>query len=470
MSALQWGGRFSGAADPKLLAFGSSLEEDLVLAPFDVSCSLAHVDALEGGGIVTPAIATSLREALSAVDCEIDGERFASYARALGVEDVHGAIDARVRELAGPAGEWLHAGRSRNDQVATTLLLYVRDRAQRASILAQNIATALIASAQAELDAQTVVAGCTHRQPAQPVLLAFLLAAWSEPFVLAARRFSAIAGEAAAACPLGSAALAGSTLPLDRELAARALGFAAPSRNALHAIGNRDAALDLAHACVRAVVDASRIAEELIAWSAPAYGYVRLGDAASTGSSLMPQKRNPDPFELVRAHAAKLVGSYAGALATLCGLAPSYQRDLQVTKSETIAITEDALAVLEAFGGAWDTVRFVRERMEGAALDGYTVATDVADRLIAAGTSPREAHARVGAEVACAEMEGRVLDASVDARASVATKITRGSTAPAEVREQIESLQRELVVFRQAQDDELSAQDDKLAAHGDKLS
>lgn len=467
MSALQWGGRFSGAADPKLLAFGSSLEEDLVLAPFDVACSLAHVDALEGGAIVTPAVATSLREALHAVESEIAGERFASWARALGAEDVHGAIDARVREVAGPAGEWLHAGRSRNDQVATTLLLYVRARAAHASILAQSIATTLIASAEAELDAQTVVAGCTHRQPAQPVLLAFMLAAWSEPFVLAARRFSAIAGEAAATCPLGSAALAGSTLPLDRERAARALGFAAPSRNALHAIGNRDAALDLAHACVRAVVDASRISEELIAWSAPAYGYVRLGDAASTGSSLMPQKRNPDPFELVRGHAAKLVGSYAGALATLCGLAPSYQRDLQVTKSETIAITEDALAVLEAFAGAWDAVRFVRERMEGAALDGYTIATDVADRLIAAGTSPREAHARVGAEVACAETEGRALDASVDARASVATKKTRGSTAPAEVREQIASLESELVVLRLAQDDKLSARGDKLSAQGD---
>jgi len=233
-------------------------------------------------------------------------------------------------------------------------------------------------------------------------------------------------------------------LPLDCERAARALGFSAPSRNALDAIGNRDAALDLAHACVRAVVDASRIAEEVIAWATPAYGYVRLGDAASTGSSLMPQKRNPDPFELVRAHAARLVGAYAGALGTLCGLAPSYQRDLQVTKSLAIGIVEDALRALDAFARAWEAVTFVRERMEGAALEGYTTATDVADAMIAGGTSPREAHARVGAQVARAESEGRALDASLDARASIAAKRTHGSTAPADVREQVASLESEL--------------------------
>ncbi|HZV76260.1 MAG TPA: argininosuccinate lyase [Candidatus Babeliales bacterium] len=444
---LQWGGRFQNAADKELLAFGSSLEDDLVLARFDVACSLAHVEALEGGTIVTSAQAAVLRAALHAVEEEIAGGTFAYYARSLGAEDVHGAIDARVRELAGGAGEWLHAGRSRNDQVATTLLLYVRERARSAAHLTHSIARALVARASEELAAQTVVAACTHRQPAQPVLLAFALAAWSEPFVRALKAFLDVECSAAMSCPLGSAALAGSGLPLDRERAARTLGFSAPSRNALDAIGNRDAALDLAHACVRAVVDASRIAEEVIAWATPAYGYVRLGDAASTGSSLMPQKRNPDPFELVRAHAARLVGAYAGALATLCGLAPSYQRDLQVTKSLAIGIVEDALRALDAFARAWEAVTFVRERMEGAALEGYTIATDVADAMIAGGTSPREAHARVGAQVARAESEGRALDASLDARASIAAKRTHGSTAPADVREQVTSLESELAAL-----------------------
>lgn len=450
MTALQWGGRFSAPADSKLLAFGSSLEEDLVLAPFDVACSLAHVDALEGGSIITAARAESLRAALRAIESEVSGGSFSTYARSLGVEDIHGAVDARVRELAGPDGEWLHAGRSRNDQVATTLLLYTRDRARTAAALTRDVARSLISCARDELGAQSVVPACTHRQPAQPVLLAFILAAWSEPFLVAARRFATVAQEAARSCPLGSAALAGSCLPLDRERAAGALGFAAPSRNALHAIGNRDAALDLANACVRAVIEASRIADELIVWSTPAYGYVRLGDAASTGSSLMPQKRNPDPFELVRGHAAKLVGSYAGALTSLCGLAPSYQRDLQITKSQIISIAEEALAVIAAFDLAWRSVHFVPARMEAAALDGYTTATDVADRLIMAGTSPREAHARVGAEVSRAESEGRALDASLDARASVEAKQTRGSTAPADVREQIASLEYDLVTLERS--------------------
>lgn len=458
---LQWGGRFTGAPDGELLAFGSSLEEDLVLAPFDVACSFAHVETLLGGGIVSGEQATALTAALRIVDQEIATGAFAAYARERRAEDVHGAIDMRVRELAGVAGESLHAGRSRNDQVATTLLLYVRDRAQRGARCSRDVAATLVRRAREQLDAGTLLAGCTHRQPAQPVLLAFVLVAWSEPFLRSIRRFSAVAEAASTVCPLGSGALAGSTLPLDRERAARVLGFAAPSRNALDAIGNRDAALDLAHACARAVVDASRIAEELIAWSTPAYGYARIDDGAATGSSLMPQKRNPDPLELVRAHAAKLLGGYMGAVATLCGLAPSYQRDLQETKAQVIAISQDALATLDAFARTLRGVAFAPERMEQGALEGYTIATDVADGLIAGGVSARAAHALVGGAVARAERERRALDerdlaslaaqagtgaisAPLDARSSVMAKRTRGSTAPDDVRDQIASLEAEL--------------------------
>jgi argininosuccinate lyase len=461
VSALQWGGRFGAAPDAQLLAFGSSLEEDLVLAPFDVECSRGHVEALRGGKIVSETQAAVLRSALEAVGAEIRDGGFANYARAQPFEDVHGAIDARVRELAGVAGESLHAGRSRNDQVATTLLLYAIDRAEAGAQSAHGIAAALVARAHEELELGTVVAGCTHRQPAQPVLLAFLLVAWSEPFLRSVSRFAGVARAARASCPLGSAALAGSSLPLDRKQAARALDFTLPSRNALDAIGNRDVALDLAHAFVRTLVDASRIAEELIAWSAPAYGYVRLGDAASTGSSLMPQKRNPDPFELVRAHAARSIGAYAGALGTLCGLAPSYQRDLQETKSATIAMAEDGVAVLDAFERALAAVCFHRERMAGAAVSGYTVATDIADAMISAGVTARAAHALVGTAVAAAESEGRALDAHdlarlageagieslqapLDARNSIEAKQTRGSTSPDDVRSQIDAVNAEL--------------------------
>jgi len=461
VSTLQWGGRFSASPDARLLAFGSSLEEDLTLAPFDVAGSLAHVAALRGGGIVNERQELELTRALRAVEAEISDGSFAAYARSLCVEDVHGAIDARVREIAGQSGDWLHAGRSRNDQVATSLLLYVWDRAQSSLAASRALAESFVRRAKEELETGTLLAGCTHRQPAQPVSLAFLLVAWSEPFVRAALRFRSIAADARRSCPLGSAALAGSSLPLDRQRAAAVLGFGAPSRNALDAIGNRDAALDLAHGCVRAVVDASRIAEELIAWSAPAYGYARIGDAAATGSSLLPQKRNPDPFELVRAHGATMVGTYAGALGTLCGTAQSYQRDLQQTKALTIAIVEDALDVLDAFLRAWQTVEFARERMSAGAADGYTLATDLADALIALGTPARSAHHMVGAVVARAESERRPLDPSdlarlasqigterldapLDARASVAAKRTTGSTSPSAVHEQIASLEAEL--------------------------
>lgn len=461
MSTLQWGGRFAKAPDSQLLAFGSSLEEDLALAPFDVECSRAHVAALLAGGILDELQATTLLDALQSVRGEIADGSFAEAARAGGFEDVHGAIDARVRARAGETGEWLHAGRSRNDQVATTLLLYVRDRAGGAARRTHAIASAIAQRARSEFEAGTLLAACTHRQPAQPAMLAFVLVAWAEPFVRSTTRFLAVRRAAAAASPLGSAALAGSSLPLDRRCAADALCFAAPSRNALDAIGNRDAALDLAHAFVRATIDASRISEELIAWAAPAYGYVRLGDAASTGSSLMPQKRNPDPFELVRARAAAAIGRYAGALGTLCGLAPSYQRDLQVTKSQVIEIVEDSLRTLEAFARAFDAVTFVREKMAAVALDGYTVATDLADAMIAQGSTARAAHALVGAVVARAELEQRPLNAEdlawlaersgvasleapLDARASIERKKTRGSTAPDEVRRQLASLEPEL--------------------------
>ncbi len=455
---LQWGGRFNGPPDAGLLAFGSSLEEDLVLAPFDVACSRAHVLALRGGGVVGDADAAALLASLERVADEICDGSFAAFARRSAAEDVHGAIDARVRALAGEAGLRLHSGRSRNDQVATTLALYVRDRARRGARVAAAIGEQWVARGREELACGTLMAGTTHWQPAQPVLLAFWMAAAAEPFLRAAQRFGQVARSAALRCPLGSGALAGSTLPLDREAAARALGFAAPSRNALDAIGNRDAALDLAHAYVRAVVDASRACEELVLWATPAFGYVRLGDAASTGSSLMPQKRNPDPFELIRAKASSLVGAYAGALATLCGLGLSYHRDLQETKALAIATAEQGLAALAAFERALPACTFVRERLDSHAAAGYTIATDIADALVARGVTAREAHVLAGRAVADAERENRELNAEdlrglaaaagldtplgapLTARESIAAKRTAGSTSAPDVREQLDSL------------------------------
>lgn len=442
-NALQWGGRFNAPPDAALLQFGSSLEEDLVLAPFDVRCSQAHVAALAGGGIVSVAQAQALHGALQAVAAEIESGTFPAFARTTDAEDVHGAIDARVRELAPDAGELLHAGRSRNDQVATTLLLYCADRAARGKHDAAQIASQLLAYAQAELEAETLVAATTHWQPAQPVLLAFWLCAAAEPFLRDAQRFASVQEQMLAYCPLGSAAVAGSSLPLDRRAAASALGFRAPSRNAMDAIGNRDAALDLTHAVVRSVLSASRISEELVIWCTPNFGYVRLGDGASTGSSLMPQKRNPDPFELVRARSAALIGRFGGALASCSGIALSYHRDLQITKSAVLATVEEGLTTLQAFLRALAHVRFNRGRMTALAGEGFTVATDVADSLIAGGMSARQAHANVGAAILAHERDNTPLDWP-DARASVNGKATIGSTQPEAVRETLQALQTEI--------------------------
>ncbi len=297
---LQWGGRFAAAPDAALIAFGSSLEEDLVLAPFDVRCSRAHVTALENGRVITPAIAALLRSALTVVEQEIASGVFAEHARATGAEDVHGAIDGRVRELEPDAGEWLHAGRSRNDQVATTLALYVRDRAQTGAAICERIVRTALAQARDALARETVLAATTHWQPAQPILLAFWIEAVGESFLRARDRFARVAADAHLRCPLGSSACSGSTLPLDREASAKELGFDEPTHNALDAIGERDLALDALSAVARALGAASRPSEELVLWCTPAFGFARLNDAASTGSSLMPQKRNPDPFELVQ--------------------------------------------------------------------------------------------------------------------------------------------------------------------------
>jgi argininosuccinate lyase len=287
------------------------------------------------------------------------------------------------------------------------------------------------------------------------VSLAFWLDGAAQGFVRAAARFARVARDAARFCPLGSAALAGSSLPLDRAAAARELGFAEPSRNALDSVGDRDVALDLLHAAARAAVTASRPSEEFVLWTTPAFGYARLGDAAATGSSLMPQKKNPDPFELVRAAAARSIGTYSGALASTSGIGLSYHRDLQETKAQIVRGTEHALLALDAFARAFAHLHFNAAAMDARAGEGYTVATDLADALIASGATAREAHAAVGERVLHAERAGRPLDARdleaiglseapLDGAASIAAKRTSGSPNPEMVAQSIAATQREI--------------------------
>jgi argininosuccinate lyase len=378
-----------------------------------------------------------------------------AFARNGGFEDVHGAIDARIRELARTAGALLHAGRSRNDQVATTLLLYARDRASEGARLSLAIAGAFESRAKTALRLGTLLAGTTHWQPAQPVSLAFWLDAAAQGFIRAAERFARVASDSMRFCPLGSSALAGSSLPLDRMAAAGELGFAEPSRNAMDSVGDRDVPLDLLHACARAVSAASRPSEEFVLWTTPAFGYARLGDQAATGSSLMPQKKNPDPFELVRGAAARILGIYTGAVASTSGIGLSYHRDLQETKAQVIQGTEHALTALVAFGRAFSHLHFLDEAMSARATAGYTVATDVADALIAAGHTARAAHGAVGERVLLAEREGRPLDgtdlaalglgsAPLDGPTSIQAKRTSGSPHPDLVAASIVAAQREI--------------------------
>jgi len=461
---LQWGGRFNAAPDEALLRFGSSLEDDLPLAPYDVICSRAHVAALLGGNVISAEIAAELDAALERVAQEIADGTFATYARDTDCEDVHGAIDRRVRDFAPQAGASLHTGRSRNDQVATTLLLYVRARAQTAKDEAAQAAQYLLERAEAALQSGAMIAATTHWQPAQPVLLAFWLGTAAEMMLRVIRRFDRVVSDAARFSPLGSGACSGSTLPIAREISAAQLGFAAPSRIAMDSIGNRDVAVDLLHAIARALVDASRISEEIVLWATPAFGYVKLDDAASTGSSLMPQKRNPDPFELVRAHAAGAVGALQAALGSMSGIALSYHRDLQETKSHVMHGVERGLGALRAFRLALPYVHFNEEHMSAHASDGYTIATDLADALITAGATAREAHEAIGNQVAVAEAEKRPLHASdltaiakavgrnidtapLTAKASIEAKQTIGSTAPAQVAKALASMRSELAAI-----------------------
>ena len=464
VGSLQWGGRFRRAPDPALLAFGSSLEDDLLLAPFDLETSRAHVRALAGGGAIAPEIAAALESALDRVAAEIEAESFAGWASEKGFEDIHGAIDARVREIDAVAGSWLHAGRSRNDQVATTLALYAAARARDGLARVSAVAAALAARARNALSLESVLAGTTHGQPAQPILLAFWLQAAAEPFVRCAQRFAAVAREAMEMMPLGSGALAGSCLSLDRAAAARYLGFARPSRNALDSVGTRDALFACADAWARACVPAARIAAEVVSWASPLVGYVRVGDASASGSSLMPQKRNPDIFELVRAGTQRVLSDAGTAWSMSAAVGLSYHRDLQECKQSAIDAIERADALLSAFERAFADLEFDLATMERQATHGYTLATDHADALILHGLDARRAHRLVGERVALAEEQGRSFDASdllalgeavggtalaapLDARSSVRAKATEGSSSPEAVRRSLDALERELAAI-----------------------
>jgi argininosuccinate lyase len=387
-----WGGRFTRGLLPELERFSSSLATDFELYPYDIVGSVAHARGLKAARIITAAQLTAIERGLRRVKKELDD---GSFKFAPTDEDIHTAIERRLTELT-PHGARVHAGRSRNDQVALDLRLYCRDAAREALLLLADLVGTLAAQAQAHAD--WLMPGYTHLQRAQPVTLGYHLLAHAEPLVRDARRFRN-AGEAAGTMPLGSGALAGSTLPLARRTVARELRMRVLTENTMDAVADRDFALDLVYACTSTAIHLSRLSEDVVLWASAEFGFVNLADEIATGSSLMPQKKNPDIAELLRGRAGRSIGSFVALATVLKGLPLSYDRDLQEDKPAVFAAVDNALDSLRAANLLVGHLEFDRERLAAAAADPLLLATDAAEELVRTGTPFRKAHDEVGRQV-----------------------------------------------------------------------
>jgi argininosuccinate lyase len=389
MSTL-WHGRFAGGPADELLAYTVSLPFDQRLAPHDIAGSRAHVRGLVRAGVLAEDEAATVLEALDTVAAELASGDFGFVSSD---EDIHTAVERRVTELAGPAGAKLHTGRSRNDQVATDLRLYTK--AAVVDVVERVLALEQVLLDAAEAAGDTYLPGYTHLQRAQPVGLAHHLLAhgWAlardVDRLLDARRRVDVS-------PLGAGALAGSSIPLDPDGVAADLGFAARFENSLDAVSDRDFVAEVLFDLTLVGVHLSRIGEEIALWTSEEFGFARLDDAYATGSSMLPQKKNPDIAELARGKAGRLIGDLTGLLATLKGLPLAYNRDLQEDKEPLFDAVDQVSLALAAMAGMVATMQFDRDRMQAAADSPYAAATDLAEHLVMAGTPFRDAHAIVG--------------------------------------------------------------------------
>jgi argininosuccinate lyase len=404
-----WGGRFAVAPDAEAAAFGRSIEVDAELALDDIRGSLAHVDGLRAAGLLTDAEAATISDGLRAIKAEVTAGTMA-WDPAL--EDIHLNIEMALAARIGPLAGRLHTGRSRNDQVATDLRLWHRRRVGALDEAIVELERALVGLGLAHRDAP--MPGHTHVQPAQPVLFAHHLLAYVEMLERDRGRLADALARADRS-PLGSGAIAGAGFPIDREAVARELGFGGVTRNSIDAVGDRDFVIETLAAAALAMTHLSRLAEELVWWSHPAFGFVRLADAWSTGSSMMPNKRNPDPAELIRGRTARVDGHLLAALTLLKGLPAGYQRDLQEDKPGLFDALEVLASSLGVMRGVVATLVVDEERMRRAATAGFTTATAVADALVERGVPFREAHHIVGSLVARAEATGAGLSDLADA-------------------------------------------------------
>ena len=450
-SNAMWGGRFSAGPDAIMEAINASIGFDKRMAAQDIAGSRAHAAMLAAQGIITDSDATVIREGLLTVLSEIEGGDF-SFSTAL--EDIHMNVEARLKEIIGePAGR-LHTARSRNDQVAVDFRLWVRDQCDAADGALLALIKALLE--QAEAGAEWVMPGFTHLQVAQPVTFGHHMMAYVEMLARDRSRF-ADARRRMNLSPLGAAALAGTSFPIDRHMTAQALGFDAPMANSLDAVSDRDFALEFLAASSICAMHLSRLSEELVIWSTAQFRFVRLSDRWSTGSSIMPQKRNPDAAELIRAKVGRIMGANVALMMVMKGLPLTYSKDMQEDKEQVFDAADNLMLALAAMTGMIGDMVPNSAAMKTAAGAGFSTATDLADWLVRElGLPFRDAHHVTGALVALAEKQGVDLPdltlaqmqsvhrairpdvfAVLGVENSVNSRVSYGGTAPAQVRAQV---------------------------------
>jgi len=449
-----WGGRFADGPAPELAALSRSTHFDWVLAPYDVIASRAHARVLHKAGLLTDDQRDALLAGLDSLGSDIADGSFTPIATD---EDVHGALERGLIDRVGAdVGGRLRAGRSRNDQVATLFRMWLRDAMRRVADGVFGVVEALTAQAAAHPTA--IMPGKTHLQAAQPVLLAHHLLAHTHPLLRDVDRIADF-DDRTSVSPYGSGALAGSSLGLDPDAIAADLGFAAAADNSIDATASRDFAAEAAFVLAMIAVDISRLAEDIILWSTTEFGYVTLHDAWSSGSSIMPQKKNPDIAELARGKTGRLIGNLAGLLATLKAQPLAYNRDLQEDKEPVFDSVAQLELVLPAMAGLVATLVFDTERLAALAPAGYTLATDIAEWLVRRGVPFRTAHEIAGAAVRVAEARSVGLDELTDdelaqisseltpgvrevltVTGSVTARNARGGTAPEQVTRQLQTV------------------------------
>ncbi len=448
MTNTMWGGRFAASPAEIMEEINASIDFDKRLWRHDILASKAHVAMLGATGIIKPKEADEIAGGLDQILAEIEGGKF-SFSRAL--EDIHLNVESRLRELIGPVAGRLHTARSRNDQVATDFKLYVRDEIGTVNGALAVLQLALATKALEH--AASVMPGFTHLQTAQPITFGHHLLAYVEMLGRDRGRF-ADAAKRLAECPLGAAALAGTSFPIDRDMTAKALGFDRPAANSLDAVSDRDFALEALAAASIAAMHLSRLAEEIVNWTSPQWGFVRLSDKFTTGSSIMPQKRNPDAAELVRAKTGRIAGAFQALLMVMKGLPLAYAKDMQEDK-EPVFDALDALKLgIAAMTGMVEDLEPDLRAMKRAAAAGHSTATDLADWLVLnLGLPFRDAHHITGKIVALAESRGcdlkklplsdlksvekgitEAVFSALDVAGSVKSRTSHGGTAPTNIK------------------------------------